>query len=337
MLQDSATALLAVEDEAISYFTRRDLLGETVGSIDSVWKLPEAQKILHKQSPDGSWKGIKSKTPVYPEKHTTLVATYKSFRTLVERYRFTRESPAIAKAAEYLFSFQTPDGDIRGFIGNQYATYYTGYVLSLLLQAGYADDPRVDGGMQWLLKIRQDDGGWTVPLQTHYFDGKTMYRLTGSYAVPVEPDRRQRFSHLGTDMVLRAFAAHPAYCKLPEARYAGKLLKSRFFQPDVYSSYREARYWTRFVQWWPNLLTAMESLARLGFTADDPDIQKGLQWFFEHRKEDGLWDLEYGRKDVPQGKNYARERAWLSLRICRMLKQFFNLEGEGAGLFPSTR
>jgi len=133
-LHSTIEALLATKNDAINYFTHRDLLGESTGPIETVWALPEPRKIIQKQSANGSWKGIKNKTPVYPENHTTLVATYKSFRTLVERYRFTRESPPIAKAAEYLFSFQTPDGDIRGFIGNQYATYYTGYILSLLLQ-----------------------------------------------------------------------------------------------------------------------------------------------------------------------------------------------------------
>jgi hypothetical protein len=100
------------------------------------------------------------------------------------------------------------------------------------------------------------------------------------------------------------------------------ILKSRFFQPDVYSSYRAASYWTRFVFWWPNLLTAMESLLLLGFTADDPDINKGVQWFFDKRKEDGLWDCVYVGKDVPRSEAFSLERTWISLKICRMLKRF---------------
>jgi hypothetical protein len=113
-----------------------------------VWELVEPQKILRKQRDDSPWAGSVKKTPVYPENHTHLVATFKAFRTLVERYRFNRESVSIEKAAEYLFTFQTHEGDIRGFIGNQYATYYTGYVLALLMQAGYSIDPRVDNGMK---------------------------------------------------------------------------------------------------------------------------------------------------------------------------------------------
>ena len=319
-MRNAIATLLATKNEAVVYFTRRDLLGKTVGLINEVWELAEPQKILLKQRADGSWAGPVKKTPVYPENHTRLVATFKAFRTLVERYRFSRESVPVEKAAEYLFTFQTREGDIRGFIGNQYATYYTGYVLALLMQAGYVDDPRIERGMKWLLEMQQDDGGWTVPILTHHFDGKTMYRLTSSYEKPIEPDRAQPFSHNCTDMVLRAFAIHSVYRQSGEAQTAGKLLKSRFFQPDVYSSYKAASYWTRFVFWWPNLLTAMESLSLLGFTADDPDIIKGLQWFFENQKKDGLWECSYDGKEGAQSKGYSLERAWISFRICRMLK-----------------
>jgi len=321
-LSNSIAALLGTNNEAIVYFTHRDLLGEPVDPINTVWTLAEPRRILQKQSSDGSWKGPAKKTPVYPKDHGRLVVTFKELRTLIEKYQFTLEFDPIEKAAEYLFTFQTPEGDIRGFIGNQYATYYTGYILALLIQAGYVDDPRVEKGMQWLLEMRQHDGGWTVPILTHHFDGKTMYRLTSSYAQPVEPDRSQPFSHNSTDMVLRAFAAHPVYRHSEEANVAGNLLKSRFFQPDVYSSYRAASYWTRFVFWWPNLLTAMELLSLLGFTARDPDIHKGLRWFFQNRKEDGFWECSYDGKHSIQRSSAVTERIWISLRICRMLKQF---------------
>lgn len=265
-LSQAVSTLLVSKNEAVIYFTHRDLLGETVGPIQLVWDLPESQRILRKQQANGSWPSSSKRTWIYPIDHSHLVATFKYFRTLIERYQFTQESTLIKKAAEYLFGFQTNEGDIRGFIGNQYATYYTGYVLSLLIRAGYTNDPRIEKGMKWLLEMRQDDGGWTVPILTRYFDGKTMYRLTSSYAEPFEPDRSQPFSHVCTDMVLRAFAAHTVYRRSEEARVAGELLKSRFFLPDVYSSYKAASYWTQFLFWWPNLLTAMESLSLMGFT-----------------------------------------------------------------------
>ena len=310
--------LLESGSRAIVYFTQRDILNQPVPSLASVWELSEPQKLLRKQLADGSWEKSGKKAEVYPPWHGKLVETYKRFRILVEKYQFTRDHPAIDRVVEFLFSCQTDEGDIRGFIGNQYATYYTGYVFSLLIRAGYEADPRVAKGMRWLLSIRQNDGGWTIPILTHNYDRETGYRLTSQDMKPVKPDRTKPFSHNWTDMVLRAFAAHSAYRKSAEAKAAGALLKSIFFKPDVYASYQSPHYWTRFAFWWPNLLTALESLARLGFTRDDPDIKRGLQWFAENQQPDGLWKLE-SNKEI-SGRDWE-ERLWLGLSICRLLKK----------------
>ena len=312
--------LLSSTDEALVYLVKRDLLGENVMPIEYVWNLPAAQKIINKQQADGSWAFPGRKPVVYPPHHYKLVETFKQFRILIERYQFTKDNPAIGKAAEYLFSCQTTAGDIRGFIGNQYATYYTGAVLSLLIKAGYTNDTRVEKGLHWLLSMRQNDGGWTIPLLTHKFDRATIYRLTSQFAEPVEPDYSKPFSHNWTDMVLRAFAAHSRYRHSKEAKKAGTLLKSRFFQPDVYSSYRSASYWTRFQFWWPNLLTSLESLFSIGFTKDDPDIKVALNWFINHQVDDGLWYLSYNRPEKKINAKIILERQWLSYAICRMLK-----------------
>lgn len=323
---DPIPALLHSGNAALSFFARRDLLDEQVGSLAEVWQSPAARKLLAKQQADGSWGPSGKKKEIYPPHHHSLVETFKRFRILAQRYQFTRESAGLAKAAEYLLSCQTSSGDIRGMIGNQYATYYTGLILSLLIETGYAGDARIDKGMRWLLSMRQDDGGWTVPLLTHRLEAPTICRITSEYAEPVEPDRTMPFSHTWTSMVLLAFAAHPVYRDSEEARAAALLMKSCFFKPDYYTSYRAPSYWVRFAFWWPNLLTALETLASLGFSASDDDIAAALAWFVDHQREDGLWNLSYalGRegKDEP-GK--PEERLWLALRICRMLRRYGTL------------
>jgi hypothetical protein len=318
--KDTIPALVTSSNQAIVYFAGRDLLDEQVKSIVYVWGLPEPQKLILRQQTEGSWRKTADKSDTYPPHHHRLVETFKRFRVLVERYDFNNNHPSIKKAAEFLFSCQAEEGDIRGFIGNQYATYYTGYILSLLIRAGYESDPRVEKGLQWLLSMRQNDGGWTVPILTHRFDRETWYRLTSQYMDPVPPDKTRPFSHNWTDMVLRAFAVHSRYRKSDEARVAGGLLKSSFFEPDAYTSYQSPRYWTRFAFWWPNLLTTLESLALLGFTADDPDIKRGLDWFIENQQEDGLWKLESNKDINPRD---TEERLWLGLAVCRMLKRYY--------------
>ena len=312
-------ALISSTNKAVAYFARRDLLDEKVEIIKAIWELPEPQKMLHKQQPDGSWKKSVKNPDVYPPNHSQLLETFKIFRILVEKYRFTKDHPSISKAAGFLLTFQTEDGDIRGFIGNQYATYYTGYLISLLIKAGYEGDSRVEKGLKWLLSMRQNDGGWTVPFLTRDYDRETWIRLTSTFMAPLEPDRSQPFSHMATDMVLRGFAAHSRYRRSNEAKAAGVLLKSRFFQKDAYTSYQSPKYWTRFAFWWPNLITGLDSLFLLGFSGDDPDIKKGLSWFIDNQQPDGLWKLESGKPVKPKD---FEERLWLGLSICRIMKRY---------------
>jgi hypothetical protein len=317
---DVLPALLSSQNEAIGYFTKRDLLAELSPPISFVWELPEPQKLLKQAYAYSRREKQSAEKAVYPYYHHKLIDVFKTFRLLVERYAFTKEHPIIPILADFLFSCQTEEGDIRGFIGNQYATYYTGYVLSLLIKAGYEDDPRVEKGLQWLLSMRQDDGGWTIPILTYKFDRNTINKLTSQYTEPVEPDRIKPFSHNWTDMVLRTFAAHSVHRQSKEAKDACLLLKSSLFKPDNYSSYRSPKYWARFTFWWPNLLTALDSLYFLGFSKDDPDISKGLSWFIENQQPDGLWKLE---SDKPVQAKDRTERQWLGLRVCRLSKQYY--------------
>jgi hypothetical protein len=321
---DPIPAFLSSGDAALQYFVRRDLLGEEAGPIDLLWQLPQAQKILKKQQPDGSWTFPGKK--MYTAQNYGLVETWKQLRFLVEVYGFNREHPSTSRAAEFLFSCQTVDGDFRGFIANQYATYYTGALMALLVKAGYGDDPRIEKGFQWLLSMRQDDLGWSVPLITHTFDRTTLYRLTSQYAQPVEPDRSKPFSHNCTGMVLRAFAAHSRYRTSEPARIAANLLKQRFFQPDRYTSYQAASYWVRFQYpfWWNNLAAALDSISLIDPSRDEP-MDQAINWLVDHQEGDGLWKVTYATGKDADNARAGETRLWVSLAICRVLGRLSGL------------
>ena len=311
-------------NESVAFFTGRDLLGLDLAPVTGLWKLASPRRILKRQLPGGHWR--------YPGKGEgcCLLASFQNLQTLVYQYGFDRRYPSIEQACEHIFSYQTAEGDIRGFIGNQYAPYYTGLVSTLLIQAGYADDPRIEKALAWLLSMRQGDGGWVIgspgmlgiPLLTR----ARLNYLTSDPGAPVMNafDKSKPSSHSGTGMVIRAFAAHPGYRNSPDALKAGMLLKERFFREDNYSSYKSDDHWVRFrfPFWWNNLLAALDSLSLMGMSPEDPDIKRALEWFVANQQADGLWKVSYsGIHKAPANSKTEEQRLWISLGVCRVFKR----------------
>jgi len=306
--------LLASDNRALIYFTERDLLDVKQERIQDLWELPEPVRLAGKQKPDGSWR-YKGKRPgdEYGENYE-LLETFRNLRVLVEMYGLNNHHPAVKNAAEYIFSCQTKEGDIRGILSNQYAPYYMGAMIELLIKIGYETDDRIHKGFKWLLEMRQDDGGWIIPMMM--FKMQDYNSLCNQPAI--HPKKDLPFSHMATGMVIRAFAAHPKYRKGQPAIRAGKLLKNRFFKKDAYTSRASVDYWFKFQFpfWWTNLLTVMDSLMRMEFIGGDPDVQKALEWFVQNQENDGGWKSAYGKGE------YKASNRWTTYAVCRVLKYF---------------
>ncbi len=279
---DPITQLLASNHEAILFFTKKDLLEEDVQPIDFIWQLPNVSKLLQKQQEDGSWKYRGGKPDIRSHQNYNQIETYRILGELVEKYGMNRSEIAIKNAVEFLFQFQTDVGDFRGIYGNQYTPNYTGAIMELIIKAGYENDTRIEKGFKWLLSFRHTDGGWTIPIQT--VGGKL--DRAALRADPILPDLAKPSGHMETGCVLRAFAAHPKYRLSPEAKIAGEFLASRFFKQDTYSGRQDVRFWEKITYpfWFTDILSALDSLSFLGFTSENPNIQKGLSWFFNKQE-----------------------------------------------------
>jgi hypothetical protein len=314
LIFDPLPSLMQTENAAINYFTRRDLLGESVPSVESLWELNEVKRLLRKQKDDGSWSygGVRSTRWRSGENYDQL-ETYRIIGQLIEKFGMTREHFAVRRAAEYLFLFQTDEGDFRGIYGTQYSPNYSAGIMELLIKAGYKHDKRIARGFEWLIDIRQLDGGWAIPLSTI---GGRLNALTMNSAT-VQPNRAKPFSHLITGVVLRAFAAHELRRASSEAINAGALLASRFFRRDVYPSRDAPGFWIKFSFpfWFTDLLSSLDSLSRLEFDREDAAVRRALDWFVAQQRQSGLWELKMLRtadKELPH---------WLSLAICRVIKR----------------
>jgi hypothetical protein len=313
-------------NKAIIYFTKRDLLREPVIMPNYLRELNYPVSILKRQTTAGYWE--------YPDKSqdNRLLQTFKNLQELIYKYEFDSSHEAIASACEYILSYQSAEGDIRGFIGNQYAPYYTGIVIALLIKAGYQDDKRIRKALEWLLSIRQDDGGWVMGspgfLGISDLRWKDVVYLTSDKNAETMKafDPEQPFSHSGTGMAIRAFALHPDYRNTPEVITAAGLIKSHFFKEDNYSSYKHADNWLRFAFpfWWNNLLAALDSISLIGIPANDPDVRTALEWFRVHQQTDGLWNVSYSKIHKTPDNSHTNElRLWITLAICRVLNRYY--------------
>ncbi len=309
--------LLKTENEAILYFTKRDLLEEKVDSIERLWELLPALKILKKQNKGGFWKYPgKIKEEWHIQEDYDQIETFRQIGYLIQKYGFNRKHSAIEKAAEFLFSKQTNQGDIRGIYGTQHSPNYTGMIFELLILAGYGKDPRIKKGLDWLLSVRQNDGGWAIAQRTLNMRWQDAF----IQPEPLEPDRSKPYSHLITGAVLRSLAIHPDYQKREEIKIAGRLLFERFFEDDNYADKKEKTNLTKFTFpfWFTDLIAALIAISHLGFSRKEPKIQKALNWFIKEQKEDGTWNLKIlragGDKDI---------QSWMALNICRIFKYFY--------------
>jgi prenyltransferase beta subunit len=276
--------------------------------------LSEVEKIINRQQEDGSWKYPGGgKQHLRSQEDYNQIETYRVLGELIEKYGLNNRHPEIRRAADYLFSCQTKEGDFRGIYGNQYSPNYSAAIMELLIKAGYDGDPRTEKGFDWLLSIRQNDGGWAIPLRT------VNARFSHVMSVnTIKPDVSKPFSHLVTGIVLRAFAASEKYSKSREATQAGNLLASRFFKKDVYPDRNTPEYWERvsFPFWFTDIVSALDSLSLMGFTRDNSHIDNALNWLKSRQKDNGLFELK-----IVRGKD-KNSRFWICLAICRVFERF---------------
>ncbi len=307
-------SLLKGPDEAVSFFARRDLLEEPI-SVENLWGFSEPQRILRKQALDGSWKYPGGNQNIRTEENYNQIETYRNLGILVEEFGFNKKHPAIQNAAEFLFKFQTKEGDFRGIYGNQYSPNYTAGITELLIKAGYENDPRIENVFRWLLSIRQKDGGWAIPFRTRKYN----LDIIVSHSQTVEPDTSKPSSYMVTGVVLRAFAAHPTYRKSKAARQAGDILLSGLFKKDHYPDRAGAEFWLRFSFpfWFTDLISAMDSLSLLRLPKTIPHVSAALEWFTANQQSNGLWKLK-----VLKGHNRDILNFWLALAICRIFKRY---------------
>jgi hypothetical protein len=229
-----------------------------------------ARALLDEQLPEGHWVTPGgTKANLYRPKY---VATNWKLLVLSD-LGLTREEPAIARAAERMFSaFGGPGGDLGG---SQSEACFTGNIVRMMARFGYADDPRLTSAIDWLVGAQKPDGGW------HCFDSPTgtldcWEPLAAFAALP--PSRRTR-------------AVEDAVDRGREFYLARGLLEDG---GAPYEPWRRTHY---PVHYYYDFLVGLDVLTRLG-AAKDPRLGPALQLLGSKRNADGSWNLDALHPDL---------------------------------------
>ena len=307
---DPISPLRSSPDPMIRWRAAHDLEGRDIDPAPILGQ-PQVKRILSRQLPDGSWRYPGRRSG--PQTNYEYLETYRRLGELVELFALNNEHPSVRSAADFLFPLQTDEGDFRGIYGHEYSPNYTAGVLEVLIHAGYAHDRRVEKGLRWLMAMRQNDGGWAVPLRTV---GWNFRQPRPEGPLPVPPDRSKPFSHMVTGVVLRAMAASDRYRRTEEIRTAGESLASRLFLADRYPDRGGPEFWTKFSFpfWFTDLISALDSLSLIGLR--DERIDMAIEWFRSRQREDGTWHLYHLK-----GAGISIDE-WVHFALCRALGRY---------------
>lgn len=315
--------LLARGNLPILYWMKKDILEVPVDREQkNLRKFAARIRILSSQRPNGDWGKRKYDGPPRWEKTYYIVDTLKNAFRLYD-YGCGYEEKGVQKLVKFLYSTQTREGDFRGAYLNEYAPTFHALTLHALCLFGLDNDQRTQKGFRWIMRHKQDDGGWVIPYRT--IDKKVLksrYNFEAQAKLtPVKPDHTQPSSHLVTGMVLRALAASPVWRKKKEARIAGEFLTSRFFKPDKYEDRRHAYYWKEITYpfWATDILSSLDSLSQIGFTLEDPNTRRAVEWLMRKQNPQGYWE-------APSKKSSLENHLWITVVVLRVLKRFGLLE-----------
>jgi hypothetical protein len=221
---------------------------------------------------------------------------------------------AIGRAAEFLLGSQTPEGDLRGIYATQYTPTYTAAILAVLVEAGLGGNPRIVRCYEWFAAMRQEDGGWAIPLRTR---GATFpdsaagpADRAGSHPAVFAPGHRHGPARLVADARRRGHVM---------TTHAAGRLAVRLLRADAYPDRRDGGDWAKlaFPFHWTDAVSALDAIALAGLRRDVPQIASALTWLAGRQERDGLWPT-----GSPTPRDRERRRAWVSFAAARVMRRF---------------
>jgi hypothetical protein len=305
--------LLEEENPPARYGTLRDLLDRPAGDPEvqvaraAIPDYPPVAALLAAQKPGGYW----IKPDYYLPKHDGTFWTL----SLLADLGLTAENGQIRRACEFMFTFQRENGAFcrrrrvagKGLVwGERDEPCTHARIVRFLIQFGYGGDPRIRAAIDWLLSLQHEDGMWDCHPQGRCGCLRATHDVLRVAALDAE------------------MAAQPAIARGTE------IVCSLLMLPGM-SKYHTGASWT-ILDYPPfdmSLVSTLDSLARLGYTAADPQIARALDYLISRQLPGGAWPLDRSPYRAPLlVGQFGEANKWLTLDVLRAIKRLASPHSE---------
>jgi hypothetical protein len=190
-----------------------------------------------------------------------------------------REIPEVAASAELWMENSPLLGGGIGALGKGKGHHcYTANMVRALIRMGYADDPRIEKTMEWLVLTAHPKGGWTCRFSKQGpAESRSLDAWEGLAAFAEYP--RDKWSQPMRDVVDRTCEYY--------------LERELHQQGDPYDPWYRYHWPTHYYY---DLLVGLDCLSALGH-GQDPRMGFALHQLEEKRRADGRWNLDADQTD----------------------------------------
>ncbi len=307
--------LLGVENPSVRYGTLRDLLDqpaedpEVQAARAAIPTWPPVAELVAAQKPDGYWVKRDYYLPKYNGTFWTL--------SLLADVGLTADEEPIRRACEFMFTFQRENGAFcrrrrvsgKGIVwADDPGPCTHARIVRFLIQFGYADDPRTRAGIDWLLATQHRDGMWDC-----------------------HPSRRYGCLRATHD-ALRVAVLDPQTAAHPAIARAAAVICDLLMEEGM-SKYHVGLPWTTlaYPHFGAGLISTLDTLARLGYTPEQPKVAGAMEFLLSRQLPDGAWPLDLRVRRPPFDVGEPGEpNKWLTLDALRVVRLLKNRRGEAS-------
>ena len=226
----------------------------------------------------------------------------------------TAEEEHIHQACDFMFTHQREDGTFcrrrrvpgQGEVWEKHTEPCTqARIVRFLIQLGYAEDPRIRKAIDWLLPIQREDGLWFC----RGAGGRGCLRATLD--------------------ILRLAALDPQTALQPGIKHAAASVCDLLLEPRM-SRYHVGEAWgtwecLKYPYFGFSIISALDALARLGYTLEEPRIVASMDYLLSRQLPDGAWPLDDSWFHSPIDFGQPGEpNKWLTLDALRVVKLLYS-------------